>query len=189
MNREELMTKITEYPICEYAFIDPGKIQFLDQVRYICETECPQYGKSWSCPPAVGSVQECKDRCRQFKEGFLFTTVSEVEDMENMESMLKTRLDHEEITRKVRDLFLSFSDKLLVLSTESCDICENCAYPDAPCRFPNKMFPCVESYGILVTDLAESNGISFMNGSNLVTWFSLILFDSHTDTGEILPNF
>ena len=50
-----------------------------------------------------------------------------------------------------------------------------CAYPDAPCRHPDKMFPCVESQGILVTDLAEKHGLDFMNG-NIVVWFSLILF-------------
>ena len=55
-------------------------------------------------------------------------------------------------------------------------ICKKCAYPDAPCRHPEKMFPCIESYGILVTDLAEKYGISFMNGANVVTWFSLLLY-------------
>ena len=44
-----------------------------------------------------------------------------------------------------------------------------------PCRHPDKMFPCVESQGILVTDLAEKHGLDFMNG-NIVVWFSLILF-------------
>ena len=55
-------------------------------------------------------------------------------------------------------------------------ICKTCSYPDAPCRHPDRMFPCIESYGILVTDLAEKNWITFMSGSGLVTWFSLILY-------------
>ena len=38
------------------------------------------------------------------------------------------------------------------------------------------MFPCVESQGILVTDLAEKFHIDFQAGGNLVTWFSLILY-------------
>ena len=59
---------------------------------------------------------------------------------------------------------------------EACAHCESCAYPDAPCRHPDRMFPCVESHGILVTDLAERHGIDFLVGSNLVTWFSLILY-------------
>ena len=48
----------------------------------------------------------------------------------------------------------------LMLSTESCAICESCAYPGAPCRHPDRMFPCVESFGILATALAERCGLT-----------------------------
>ena len=64
----------------------------------------------------------------------------------------------------------------LVLSTESCAICESCAWPDGPCRHPDRMFPCVESHGIVVTDLAEKTGVDFYAEGNLVTWFSLIFY-------------
>lgn len=176
MNRERLEQQIAEYPICEYAYADIDELSFLQQVRYICETECPQYGRSWSCPPAVGTVEECQKRCSSYTGAFLFTTIAEVADISNMEETLSTRMEHEEITRHVRDLFLEQCSEIQVLSTESCAICETCAYPDAPCRHADRMFPCIESYGILVTELAEKHGISFMNGSNVVTWFSLILY-------------
>ena len=39
------------------------------------------------------------------------------------------------------------------------------------------MFPCVESQGILVTELSERHGIGFWAEGNIVTWFSLLLFD------------
>ena len=177
MNQEKIEEGLTQFPVCEYAFINITDITFLDQVRYICKTECPQYGKSWSCPPAVGTVEECKERCSQYTGGFIFTTVAEVSDIENMKEMLDTRKDHEEITRQIRALVEQQCSKTLTLSTESCAICEHCAYPDAPCRHPDKMFPCIESYGILVTDLAEKYQITFMNGGNVVTWFSLILYE------------
>ena len=63
----------------------------------------------------------------------------------------------------------------MVLSTEACAVCEHCAWPDAPCRHPERMFPCIESHGILATDLAEKCGLDFFNG-NIVTWFSLLFF-------------
>lgn len=178
MDQKKLEEQITQYPVCEYAFVDPEDIPFLGQVRYICRTECPQYGTSWSCPPAVGTVEECKERCRACAGGFLFTTVAEVNDAADMKETLATRLEHEEITREIRELFREQCREVLVLSTESCSICEKCTYPDAPCRFPERMFPCVESYGILVTELAEKYNITFMNGGNVVTWFSLILYRS-----------
>ena len=76
---------------------------------------------------------------------------------------------------QVRDMIAAQSSDVMALSTEACAICQKCAYPDAPCRHPDRMFPCVESQGILVTDLAEKHGLDFMNG-NIVVWFSLILF-------------
>ena len=106
----------------------------------------------------------------------MFTTMTEVTDIENMEELLSTRTEHEQLTRQVEEVFLSQHQELLVLSTESCELCGHCTYPDAPCRFPNRMLPCMEGYGILVAGLAEQCGITFMNGNNLVTWFSLILY-------------
>ncbi len=52
MNQEKIEEGLTQFPICEYAFINIADITFLDQVRYICKTECPQYGKS--CLSASG---------------------------------------------------------------------------------------------------------------------------------------
>lgn len=176
MIQTNIEEKITEYPICEYAFIHTEDILFYDRVRYICETECPRYGTSWSCPPAVGTVAECEERCRRYRQGFLFTTVAEVSDMMNMEEMLSTRMEHEEITREIVQLFRAEGAEPLTLSTESCAACKTCTYPGAPCRKPDRMFPCIESHGIVVSELAEKYGISFLNGAGVVTWFSLLLF-------------
>ena len=73
----------------------------------------------------------------------------------------------------------------LTLSTESCAICKKCAYPDAPCRHPDKMFPCVESYGILVTNMAEQCGIEFIEGGNVVVWFSLVLLRERPQSSSV----
>ncbi|MCI8373982.1 MAG: DUF2284 domain-containing protein [Lachnospiraceae bacterium] len=176
MNQKAIEAAITNLPICDYAFISIKDIPFKEEVRHICRTECPRYGKSWSCPPAVGTVEECQNRCKTYEGAFLFTTMAEVPDLEDMEGMLATRKDHEKVTRQVRELFFREGQEVLALSTESCAICEHCTYPEAPCRFPDRMFPSVEGFGILVTGLAEQCGITFLNGNNLVTWFSLILY-------------
>ena len=133
------------------------------------------YGKSWACPPAVGSVAACRQKALSYPAGLVFTTLCEVEDIANIEQTLATRKPHEEITRQVRDILLQQSPDVLTLSTEACAICAQCSYPDGPCRHPDRMFPCVESYGIVATDLAEKNSIEFYNG-NLVTWFSVLLY-------------
>lgn len=168
--------RITEFPVCEYAFVRPEEIPFSEKVRYICQTECPRYGKSWACPPAVGSVEECRKRCLSYDGGFIFTTVSEGADLENMDAVLSLRSGHERITRQTAEIFRDYFAQVQAFSTESCAICDSCTCPDSPCRHPEYMLPSVEGQGILVTELAEKQGITFLNGSDVVTWFSLILY-------------
>ena len=102
--------------------------------------------------------------------------MTEVSDIANIDETLATRPDHEDITRQVDAMLREQGLETYVLSTESCAVCEKCAYPDGPCRCPEKMYPCVESHGILVTELAEKYGIEFQAGGNIVTWFSLLLY-------------
>ena len=106
----------------------------------------------------------------------LIATITEVSDIANLEETLSTRAPHEEITRQVLEMVRMQAQETMALSTEACAICEKCAWPDAPCRHPDRMFPCVESHGIVVTDLAEKAGIDFYAEGNLVTWFSLIFY-------------
>ena len=175
MDRQAVEAQLCELPISQYAWIDPRQIEFSERIRYVCEHECGMYGKSWACPPAVGSVAACREKVLSYPAGLVFTTLTEVEDIADLEATLATRKPHEQITRQVRDILRQYSSDVLTLSTEACAVCEHCTYPDAPCRNPDRMFPCVESYGIVATDLAEKNGIEFYNG-NLVTWFSVLFY-------------
>lgn len=184
MSREAMEEELRQFPLLETAYLKTEQIEFLQRVRTICETECPRYGTSWSCPPAVGTVDECRERSQKLPDCFVFSTIAEVEDITSMEQTLNTRMEHEEITRQVAAIFRRHYGRVIVLSTESCDQCSHCTYPDAPCRKPERMFPCVESYGILVTSLAQSGGMSFENGANVITWFSVILFDAEAEGRE-----
>ena len=60
MTQTEIEEYITQFPIYQYAFVKPEDIEFNDRVRQICKKECSRYGASWSCPPAVGTVEVCK---------------------------------------------------------------------------------------------------------------------------------
>ena len=134
------------------------------------------YNSTWACPPAVGSVAECRERCLRFEDALLISTITEVSDISDLHETLATRPEHEAITRSVRALVAQQAQETMVLSTEACAICEKCAWPDKPCRHPDKMFPCVESHGILATALAQQLDINFSAGGNLVTWYSLIFY-------------
>jgi predicted metal-binding protein len=177
LNRELLENQLAEFPLYAYGFIDPKTLEFTQRVRFICQSECPMYGKSWACPPAVGSVEECQAMCNGFAHCLMIATITEVSDISDIQQSLATRGEHEDLTDQIADLLRQQGIKPYVLSTEACAACERCAYLDGqPCRFPERMHPCVESHGINVIPAMEELGIPFISGENLVTWVSLLLF-------------
>jgi predicted metal-binding protein len=176
MDKAKIEEQLCLLPLAQYAWAKASDLTFSERIREVCRQECPMYNKSWACPPAVGTVEECRARCLGFSEALVITTVTEVRDIADLEETLATREPHEEVTRQVRDLLRQEAAEVLVLSTEACAVCERCAWLDGePCRHPERMFPCVESYGVVATDLAERYGIEFYGG-NIVTWFSVLLF-------------
>ena len=177
MNRELLEQQLAELPLYIYDFLDPRELEFSDRIRWICEHECPMYGKSWACPPGVGSVEACKGKCLRFENCLMISTIAEVSDISNIQETLATRPEHEKVTNQVRDLMREQGVNPYILSTEACAICERCAIQDGlPCRMPGKMHPCVESHGINVIPVLESRGLGFQFGENVVTWVSLLFY-------------
>lgn len=175
LTQESIEEKLRQFPIFEYAFLNTDEINFYPNVRIICESECPRYGKSWSCPPAVGTLEECKARCTKYKRGLIFSTISEVKDPLDLEEALATRPEHLAIVNEIRETIFA-DENPLILTAESCDICEICTYPNAPCRHPELMYPCIESQSIIVTEICENHNLTFYSGHNTVTWFCLILY-------------
>jgi predicted metal-binding protein len=177
MDLEILEARLAEMPLLGYFFIDPKGLEFSNRIRFICETECPMYGKTWACPPGVGTVESCRCRCQGFENCLMIATVTEVSDISNLEETLATRPGHEAITNQVRDILRELGVQPYVLSTEACTLCQRCAYLDGqPCRYPEKMHPCVESHGINLIPTLEENGIEFQFGGNVVTWVSLLFY-------------
>ena len=177
MNRKKLEEKLSELPLYIYDFIDPQELEFSDRIRWICQNECPKYGTTWACPPGVGTVEECQAKCMGYQNCLLISSIAEVTDIADIEETLATRPAHEELTEQVGELLKEQGVQPYILSTQACAICNRCAILDnQPCRFPEKMHPCVESHGINVVPILERLGLEFQFGSNVVTWISLLLF-------------
>ena len=175
---EKLEEKLNELPLYAYFTFSPEELEFSDRIRWICEHECPMYGKTWACPPGVGPVESCRGKCLGYKNCLMIATITEVEDIANMEETLATRPDHEEVTNQVGDILRELGAEPYILSTEACSICERCAILDGkPCRHPERMHPCVESHGINVIPVLENNGLEFQYGQNVVTWCSLLFYE------------
>jgi len=178
MDLEQLETQLAELPLYVYVFIDPQKLEFSQRIRWICQNECPMYGKSWACPPGVGEVDHCAQKCQSYDSCLMVGTITEIEDIADIEAALRTRPEHESITNQIRDMFRQQGVEPYILSTEACSVCERCAILDGePCRLPDRMHPCVESHGINLIPTLEENGLDFQYGDNIVTWYSLLFFN------------
>lgn len=174
---EYISTHREELGIHQFAFMKTADLIFSDGVRKLCEVNsCGQYGKTWACPPGVGSLTECKEKVLKYENLFVFTTMHPLEDSFDFEGMEDGKAKHNQVCPAIANLFREHYEDLLILSAEGCSRCDACTYPDAPCRFPETLFPSIESYGVEVNRLAAKAGVNYINGANTVTYFGCILY-------------
>jgi len=82
-------------------------------------------------------------KCQAYNKAMLFTTATEVASSFDMKGWMRARVEHETLTDQVAAVFRSYDKKALILSTEGCTVCKKCSNPDAPCRFPDRMYPAI----------------------------------------------
>lgn len=163
--------------IREYGVIQTDRIPFAQEIRKICEgNTCRLYGKSWACPPAVGTAEECRIRCLSYKNALVFNSVYPLDDSFDYEGMMRGHQAFKDLCDRLYALAEQQLKKFLLLSNEGCRRCEICTYPDAPCRHADRLFPSVEGFAILISDLADCAGVRYMHEKNTVTYFGMLLY-------------
>ena len=172
----DLIKLALEIGFSHAAPLNTAALQALPEVREMCAAgRCRRYGKSWSCPPACGSLEECQGRMRAYTGGVLVQTTAELADDFDYESMSKAQEVHKKnfftLARQTRLLI----PDCLPLTAGSCTICRSCTCPDRPCRFPNKMLSSMEAYGLLVSAVCEASGLPYYYGPGTLTYSACIL--------------
>ncbi len=163
--------------IWEYGLVDTKDLVFLEEVREICKkNDCRKYGTSWACPPGVGTLEECREKVLSYDRGLMFTGKYQLRSPFDWKGMMKGLTEFKKVCSALNDKICDYCQDYLILDVEGCDLCEQCTYPDAPCRFPEKMHPSVEGYGMLVSAVAKAAGVKYDNGEGTVTYLGLILF-------------
>ena len=177
LNTEKFEDFIAEYPIYEYRLLDTKELSVAERVRIVCKQECERYGTTCACLACGWYTQRVRCRIHSYDRAIFFSSVAEVSDLMNMEEMLATRDAHEELTTKVAEYLKGEGFCTFTLSTESCDICKECAYlKGEPCRHPERMHPCLESHGVVVSEIVEQKQMEYNLGGNTILWFSMVLF-------------
>lgn len=153
-------------------WIRTEEIHFSPEIRAICAgNTCRNYEKTWACPPATGTFDQCREQILNYPAALVFTSVYPLEDSFDYEGMQK---GHRAFKQVCDRLYQLLEGDFLLLSNEGCIRCQSCTYPEKPCRFPQMLFPALEGYGILVNRLAASAGIPYIAGPNTVTYFGLL---------------
>lgn len=157
-------------------------IRVRPEVRDTCATgKCNAYGKSWSCPPACGSLEECERRIRGYGGGLILQTSGALEDSLDYEGMTQISADHAKHLRAFQEALLALyptpeaDAPYLLLGAGACKNCEQCSYPDSPCRFPHRMFVSMEAMGMVVSDVCQANDLPYYYGPNTLTYVGCVL--------------
>lgn len=160
----------------EWGLIPVEGLLFEEEIRRICEGNgCRNYGKSWACPPAVGTLQECRERCAQYEHMLLVSCRYAIEDSFDFEGMAEAGKQFKQLTERFDTMLRGETERFLLLSNEGCGRCVQCTYPDAPCRYPRKLHHALEGYGFNVSQLAKTAGMRYMGGPDTVTYFGAVL--------------
>lgn len=165
-----------ELGFSDCAPMETATIQVLPEVRQMCASDkCHAYNKSWSCPPACGTLEECGARLMRYTQGILVQTVGELEDSFDFEAMVETETIHKEKFQALHRRLQEIYPGLLAIGAGCCTLCRPCTYPKEPCRFPDRMTSSMEAYGMLVSQVCQANGLAYNHGPNTVTYTSCIL--------------
>lgn len=74
--------------IQEYGMISTAQIPFEQEIRKICkENVCRLYGKTWACPPVVGTVDAYRAQFLSYQTAMVFHAVYPLEDSFDYEGM------------------------------------------------------------------------------------------------------
>lgn len=157
------------------ALVDPAALEAREDIRAMCAADkCGAYGKNWTCPPAVGTIQECQKQMRQYQWGILLQTVG------YMTKVIDSKCYRETERRHMKN-FYGFAEEIrreypnaLCLGAGGCRVCKQCAYPE-PCRFPGKAMSSMEGYGLFVTQVCRDAGVPYSYGERTITYTALVL--------------
>ena len=158
--------------------LDAATIHPMEEVRDMCAAnKCNAYGHSWCCPPAIGTIAECAEKISHYSRGILVQTTGELEDELDGETMMETEAEHKEHFEALREKLEKMYPGMLSCGSGTCRRCRQCTYPDAPCRFPDHTFASMEAYGMLVTQVCQSNDLPYYYGNLTITYTSCFLLE------------
>lgn len=158
------------------APLDPQSLEAREDVRAMCAADkCGAYNKNWMCPPACGTLAQCRERMHQYQNGILLQTVGHMSKTIDSKCYRQTERRHLENFSAFAEEIRKVYPGSLCLGAGGCRVCRECAFPD-PCRFPEKAMSSMEGYGLFVTQVCRDAGVAYHYGERTITYTACILF-------------
>ena len=178
MGLEEVLAAAKECGFDHVGELDPGKLEFLPEVRDMCAADkCHLYNRSWMCPPAVGTLEEMSAKAASYHRGILVQCTTEMEDDFDIEAMEENEQRQKKAFDRLLEQLRPVFPGCLPMGSGGCTRCESCTFPKAPCRFPEKAYPSMEACGLFVSKVCKQNGMEYYYGPQTMTYTSCILLD------------
>lgn len=177
MTREEAKQIAENLGFSHIGFFDAAGLEYRTEVRDMCRADkCNKYNRTWTCPPACGTLEEIAARTKDYDWGILLQTTGEMEDQFDAETIMEAMELQAERFMQFCDLLLDRGEDCLPMGSGGCSLCKTCTWPDAPCRHPERVHPSMEAYGLLVNDTCKLADVPYYYGKNTITYTSCILF-------------
>lgn len=160
--------------------ISTATVTLSEDVRKMCaQNKCGQYGKNWTCPPAVQPIDHFKRQIAAFNTFLVVYQVYEVKSSFDWKGMMVGGGNFKErLMALKKEVETQLPDQaFLLLGVGGCSLCDPCAYVTGePCRNPQDALVSVEACGIDVMKMMKDNGLAYYNGKNTVTFIGGILY-------------
>lgn len=175
---EDYILLASEAGFSHAAALAMDSLEFRPEVRSMCAADlCRSYGRSWSCPPAAGSLEAVSAKASGYSRGIIVQTTGELKDDFDIDAIRCIFAKHvktfDTLVRQVR----MTAPGCLPMGAGACTRCRSCTYPGRPCRHPDRLWPSMEAYGLLVSDVCLRSGLEYNYGSGTMTYTSCILID------------
>jgi len=131
--------------LANYSLID----KFPENCR-----SCPNYGKTWSCPPYSFNIKDIWNKYKTLRIYGVQIIFNEklIQKKHTHDKCIKIlnesiNVEHLKLLEKLEDLAHNESNPL-ILAPAKCVLCKKCARMDnQKCRFPNRLYYSIESRG------------------------------------------
>ena len=175
---EEYLKKARALGFSKAVFLEDLTVECKPELRAYCNPQqCPKHGQNWVCPPGCGTLDECREKARGFRNGILLQSIAKLDPPALPEIYTQLNREHNLRFKEFIESVKPGAAKLLPLTSGGCVFCEECGYPE-PCSKPDLKMESLSAFGIDVGALCEGAGLPYSFNPEIVYYTALLLLEA-----------